>query len=80
VTWIGFAAPQTGQQTICGQRTQVVQQLQTHYGKTARSIGIAANNSLVEVFASDETGTSTITVIPLTGAHVWSHRVDPTKI
>jgi hypothetical protein len=58
---MGFSAPQTGQQTICGQRTQVVQQLQTHYGKTARSIGIAANNSLVEVFASDETGTSTIT-------------------
>jgi hypothetical protein len=46
----------------CGPRDAVVEGLARTYGETRRSAGIAANNGLLEVFASDETGTWTITV------------------
>ena len=46
----------------CAERESVVEKLQSSYGETRQSIGLGANNSLVEVFASDETGTWTITV------------------
>ena len=41
-----------------------IEKLQDSYGETRQSLGLpfGANNSLVEVFASDETGTWTITV------------------
>ena len=46
----------------CGQRAQVVERLASAYGETRQSIGIARENQVVEVFASTETGTWTITV------------------
>jgi hypothetical protein len=46
----------------CGERAAVVQRLADGYGETRQSIGIGANNSVVEVFASTESGTWTITV------------------
>lgn len=46
----------------CGEREAVVQRLADGYGETRQSIGIGANNSVVEVFASTESGTWTITV------------------
>ena len=46
----------------CAERDQVVSRLAEGYGETRQSIGLGANNSLVEVFASNETGTWTITV------------------
>ena len=50
------AAPQ------CAQRPQVIDILAQKYGETRRSIGIAANNTVMEVYASAETGSWTITV------------------
>jgi hypothetical protein len=46
----------------CAARDTVVERLADGYGETRQSIGLAPNNSVVEVFASLETGTWTITV------------------
>jgi hypothetical protein len=46
----------------CAPRDAVVERLAQGYGETRQSIGLGANNAMVEVFASDETGTWTITV------------------
>lgn len=46
----------------CAPREAVVQRLAEGYGETRQSIGLGANNSMVEVFASSETGSWTITV------------------
>jgi len=46
----------------CAMREHVIARLATAYGETRQSIGLGANNQVVEVFASVETGTWTITV------------------
>ncbi|MCR9124576.1 MAG: hypothetical protein NXH82_00470 [Rhodobacteraceae bacterium] len=46
----------------CGPRDIVVQRLADGYGETRQGIGLGANNAVMEIFASDETGTWTITV------------------
>lgn len=51
----------------CAQRDRIVERLATTYGETRQSIGLAPNNGVVEVFASQETGTWTITVTMPTG-------------
>lgn len=51
----------------CADRDSVVERLATGYGETRQSIGLAPNNSVVEVYASTETGTWTITVTNTSG-------------
>ena len=46
----------------CGERDFVLERLASRYGESRQSIGLGANNQVVEVFASLETGTWTITV------------------
>lgn len=46
----------------CGQRDFVLERLADRYGESRQSIGLGADNQVVEVFASLETGTWTITV------------------
>lgn len=46
----------------CGMRDKVVERLAEGYGEARVGIGLAAGNAVVEVFASQETGTWTITV------------------
>ncbi|MEO0401241.1 MAG: hypothetical protein AAF214_02595 [Pseudomonadota bacterium] len=46
----------------CGPRDLVVNRLAEGYGETRQSMGLGANNAVIEVFASDESGTWTITV------------------
>lgn len=46
----------------CGPRDGVVAKLAERYGETRQSIGLGARNQVIEVFASAETGTWTITV------------------
>lgn len=46
----------------CAARQQVIDRLATSYGETVQSLGLGANNGIVEVYASQETGTWTITV------------------
>ena len=56
--------PNPGQ---CAARDRVVGVLATKYGETRHGIGIASNNTVMEVFASDATGSWTITVTMPTG-------------
>ena len=46
----------------CSNREQVVERLSTKYGESRQSIGMAPKGRVVEVYASLETGTWTITV------------------
>ena len=46
----------------CAMRSHVIERLAAAFGETRQSIGLGANNQVVEVFASLETGTWTITV------------------
>lgn len=46
----------------CATRTAVVERLAERYGESRQSIGMAPQGRVVEVFASLETGTWTITV------------------
>lgn len=50
----------------CAPRDTVIERLASLYGESRQSMGIGSNNSVVEVFASEDTGTWTITV---TSAH-----------
>lgn len=58
---------QSAPRAICGHRADIVGRLTDHFGETARSIGMGPGNRIVEVFASDETGTWTITVTSADG-------------
>jgi hypothetical protein len=54
-------------QSLCGVREAVVDMLGTRYGETVRSIGLAGRDRIVEVFASEETGSWTILVTTTDG-------------
>lgn len=58
-----YAVPVWGQgQQSCGERAAVIETLASRYGESRQSIGLGAQGRVVEVFASLETGTWTITV------------------
>lgn len=46
----------------CADHAAVVERLASRYGESRQSIGLGSDNSVVEVFASLETGSWTITV------------------
>lgn len=50
------------QQNHCGFRGDVVENLEQKYGETRRSVGLSRNNGVVEVYASENTGTWTIVI------------------
>lgn len=52
----------SAQSQNCGARHAVVDRLADKYGESRQSIGMAPKGRVVEVFASQETGTWTITV------------------
>ena len=45
---------------ICGERAALVARLRDNYGETRRGYGLQRGTSVVEVFASEETGSWTI--------------------
>jgi len=51
----------------CAPRDVVLERLASKYGEARQSVGLGANNSMVEVFSSEETGTWTITVTMTNG-------------
>lgn len=59
-----LAATQLPAQTRlqCAPRDVVLDRLAEGYGETRQSIGLGGNNSLIEVFASDDSGSWTITM------------------
>jgi hypothetical protein len=56
------ANPVMAQSGNCADHAQVVERLGTHYGESRQSIGLGQDNAVVEVFASMDTGSWTITV------------------
>ena len=64
---IGAATLVDAQSANCAPRDQVVERLAAKYGESRQSMGLGGNNSVVEVFASLETGTWTITVTTTAG-------------
>jgi hypothetical protein len=58
-----IGATQTQAQTrTCADHGQIVERLAHHYGETRQSIGLSHDNMIVEIFASSDTGSWTITV------------------
>lgn len=58
-----LAAQQVQAQTPnCAPRPEVLRRLAETYGETRRGIGMAQQGAVMEVFASDDTGSWTITV------------------
>ena len=57
-----LAAQQAHAQGNCADHATVVERLGEHYGESRQSNGLASDNAVVEVFASMDTGSWTITV------------------
>ncbi len=57
-----FAATASAQTRNCAEHAMVVDRLASGYGESRQSIGIGSDNTVVEVFASLETGTWTIAI------------------
>ena len=51
----------------CAARALVVDRLTNDFGETRQSMGLGAQGAVIEVFASEETGTWTITVTTAAG-------------
>ncbi len=49
-------------QTLCTDHDSIVERLTTTYGESRQSIALGSNNTIVETFASLDTGTWTIVV------------------
>ncbi|MEN8839629.1 MAG: hypothetical protein ABF254_03200 [Octadecabacter sp.] len=60
--FVMLATTASAQPNTCADHAMVVERLASGYGESRQSIGIGADNTIVEVFASLETGTWTITV------------------
>ena len=55
-------AEPNGDRAACGSRAKMVERLSRNFGETRRGIGLGTKDRVVEVFASETTGTWTITV------------------
>jgi hypothetical protein len=67
----------------CGPRGKVVERLSTQFGETRRGIGLNNGNRVLEIWASDATGSWTVTVsLPsgrtclLATGQAWEDRMD----
>lgn len=57
-----LTGPALAQSRNCAPRAAVVQRLAEGYGETRQSMGLGANDAVIEVFASPASGSWTITV------------------
>ena len=64
---ICLAGPTVAQSGQCAPRELVVERLAEAYGETRRSVGLAGGNAIMEVFASEASGSWTITVTDARG-------------
>lgn len=60
-TTMNAAQAQTAR-SICGDRDQIVETLTGRLGETPQSWGMGPSGRIIEVYASEETGTWTITI------------------
>ena len=63
----GATAASAQSAQTCGPRDEVIERLASKYGETRQSMGLNSTNTVMEVFASLETGTWTITVTTAQG-------------
>ena len=59
---LATAATQAGAQSNCDHHDKIVARLAAGYGETRQAIALTSGGHVIEVFASQETGTWTITV------------------
>ena len=59
---MGVLAGTAHAQAVCGKRTDIVKQLEKKYGETRKSVGVQQGRGVVEVYASEKTGSWTILV------------------
>ena len=64
---LAAAAGSADAQMVCGKRDAIVAQLERTYGETRRSVGVQQGRAVVEVYASDKTGSWTILVTDTDG-------------
>ena len=57
-----LAGAAQAQTATCADRDNVVERLAAEYGETRQAIGLASSSQVMELFASEETGSWTITV------------------
>ena len=62
-----LAGPVAAEGQNCAPHERVVERLASAYGETRQSIGLGSNNVVVEVFASETSGSWTITATNVTG-------------
>jgi hypothetical protein len=84
VAGIALPAAPAGAQMVCGKRADIVRQLGEKYGETRHSMGLAQGRGVVELYASEETGSWTILMTSPQGiacmmAAGQSFQVDPVK-
>ena len=58
----GTPSAQAGDSQACADRGQVVKKLAEKFGETLKSVGLHANDAVIEVYSSESTGTWTILV------------------
>lgn len=61
-TDMAFSQSRLPPRNMCAARDVVMKKLTRKYGETRRSMGLAANNSIIELHASGDTGSWTITL------------------
>ena len=66
-TLFAVTAPLANAQMVCGTRDKIIAQLEKKYGETRRSLGLQQGRGVVEVYASEETGSWTILVTDARG-------------
>lgn len=67
----------------CGPRSEMVERLSKRFGETRRGIGLSGRDRIVEIFASDGSGSWTVVVtLPdgracfLAAGQAWEERMD----
>jgi hypothetical protein len=80
----GTPSAQAGEGAACAERALVVRKLAERFGETLRSIGLHADDAVVEVYSSETTGTWTILVTHTDGISCllaagqrWEQDVEP---
>jgi hypothetical protein len=58
----GTPSAEAGERPACAERALVVKKLAERFGETLRSIGLHADDAVVEIYSSEATGTWTILV------------------
>ena len=61
--WIA-AAPQAGAQTVCGDRTEMLERLAQEFAEAPQAVGLSQDGALVEVMVSPSGGWTILVTYP----------------